>query len=139
MRVKTYEIEVRTRGTNHVINLTPKIRSCIAESGLRDGIACVILPGSTGAITTIEYEKGVISDLIKAIERMAPRDIPYEHDSAWGDGNGFSHVRSALIGTSFSFPFTGGIPVLGTWQQIVFIECDNRARSRKLVLQLIGK
>ena len=137
--VKHYEIVIQTRGTNHVIDLTPEISKRIAESQIKEGIGCVIIPGSTGAITTIEYEPGVVNDLIKAIERMAPQNIPYEHDRAWHDGNGFSHVRSALIGTSFSFPIKSGKPILGTWQQIVFIECDNRPRSRRLILTIVGE
>ncbi len=139
MAVKTFEIELKTKGTNHVIDITPYVKGCIERSNITDGIACIILPGSTGAITTIEYEPGVISDLIKAIERMAPQNIPYEHDKAWGDGNGFSHVRSALLGTSFTVPFVNKRLILGTWQQIVFIECDNRPRKRRLVVQVVGE
>ncbi len=139
MAVKTFEIELKTKGTNHVIDITPHVKECVEKSNLTDGIACIILPGSTGAITTIEYEPGVISDLIKAIERMAPQNIPYEHDKAWGDGNGFSHVRSALLGTSFTVPFVNKRLILGTWQQIVFIECDNRPRKRRLVVQVVGE
>ncbi len=138
MAVETYRIELETKGTNHVIDLTPKVREILKNSRIKSGIACLILPGSTGVVTTIEYESGVIQDLIDAMERAAPRNIPYRHDAAWGDGNGFSHVRSALFGSSFSFPFLDGKPVLGTWQQIVFVECDNRPRRRVLVLQLVG-
>ncbi|BAT71086.1 conserved hypothetical protein [Thermosulfidibacter takaii ABI70S6] len=137
--VRHYEINLKTKGTNHVIDITPHITEKVQHSGISNGIGCVIIPGSTGAITTIEYEPGVINDLIRAIERMAPRNIPYEHDKAWHDGNGFSHVRSALIGTSFSFPIQNGRPVLGTWQQIVFIECDNRPRNRRLILTVVGE
>ncbi|NPA15951.1 MAG: YjbQ family protein [Deferribacteres bacterium] len=139
MAVETFEIELKTKGTNHVIDITPQVKSCIERSKIKNGIACVILPGSTGAITTIEYEPGVVSDLIKAIERIAPQDIPYEHDKAWGDGNGFSHVRSALLGTSFTVPFVSKSLILGTWQQIVFIECDNRPRKRSLIVQVVGE
>ncbi len=133
------EIKLQTKGSNEIVNITDMVRAKIKEAGIRNGIGCVILPGSTGAITTIEYEPGVLKDLIKAIERIAPRDIPYEHDRTWMDGNGFSHVRSALLGTSFSFPIKDKTPVLGTWQQIVFIECDNRPRNRKLILTLVGE
>ncbi len=138
MAVETYSIELETRGTNHVIDLTPRIRDILRKARISSGVACIILPGSTGVVTTIEYEPGVVQDLVEAMERVAPRNIPYHHDAAWGDGNGFSHVRSALFGASFTFPFLEGKPVLGTWQQIVFVECDNRPRKRRLVLQLVG-
>lgn len=138
MAVETYSIELETRGTNHVIDITPRVKEILRKAKIPSGIACIILPGSTGVVTTIEYEPGVVQDLVEAMERVAPRNIPYHHDAAWGDGNGFSHVRSALFGASFSFPFLGGKPVLGTWQQIVFVECDNRPRKRRLVLQLVG-
>ena len=136
--METYSIELETRGTNHVIDLTPRIRDILRKARISSGVACIILPGSTGVVTTIEYEPGVVQDLVEAMERVAPRNIPYHHDAAWGDGNGFSHVRSALFGASFTFPFLEGKPVLGTWQQIVFVECDNRPRKRRLVLQLVG-
>lgn len=138
MAVETYSIELETRGTNHVIDITPRVKEILRKAKISSGIACIILPGSTGVVTTIEYEPGVVQDLVEAMEKVAPRNIPYHHDAAWGDGNGFSHVRSALFGASFSFPFLGGKPVLGTWQQIVFVECDNRPRKRRLVLQLVG-
>ncbi len=138
MAVETYPIELETRGTNEVIDLTPRVKEILRRAGISSGIACIILPGSTGVVTTIEYEPGVVQDLVKAMERVVPRNIHYHHDAAWGDGNGFSHVRSALFGASFSFPFLEGKPVLGTWQQIVFIECDNRPRKRRLILQLVG-
>jgi len=96
------------------------------------------LPGSTGSVTTIEYESGVLHDLKKALERIAPSDIPYRHDERWGDGNGFSHVRAALMKPSLTIPLVGGRPTLGTWQQIVFIDFDNRKRHRELVVQIIG-
>ncbi len=137
--VARYEIRISTRGSNDIIDITERVVERVRESGIKEGIGCIQLPGSTGAITTIEYEPGLINDLIKAIERLVPRNIPYEHDRAWGDGNGFSHVRSALLGTSFSFPIADGKPVLGTWQQIVFIECDNRPRNRRLILTLVGE
>ncbi len=138
MVVETHTLEIETRGTNHTIDLTPKIKEILSRSSILSGIACIILPGSTGVITTIEYEPGVIKDLAEAMEKVAPRNQPYHHDQAWGDGNGFSHVRSALFGASFSFPFVKGKPILGTWQQIVFVECDNRSRKRRLILQLVG-
>jgi len=138
MAVESYSIEIQTKGTNDVQDLTPMVCEILQKSKINSGIACLILPGSTGIVTTIEYEPGVIKDLIEAIKRAAPEDIFYHHDAAWGDKNGFSHVRSALFGASFSFPFNNKKPILGTWQQIVFVECDNRPRRRRLVLQLVG-
>ncbi len=138
MAVETHTIELSTKGSGHIVDLTPKVREILEHSRIESGIACLILPGSTGVVTTIEYESGVLRDLSEAMERLVPRDQPYHHDRAWGDGNGFSHVRSALFGASFSFPFTDRKPILGTWQQIVFVECDNRPRKRRLVLQLVG-
>ena len=139
MVIAKHTFDLKTSGCGEVIDITPRVREFIQTSGLNDGIGCVMLPGSTGVITTIEYEPGVIQDLLDAMEKTAPRGIPYAHDKAWGDGNGFSHVRSALYGASFSFPFAQGAPVLGTWQQIVFVECDNRPRTRRIVVHLVGE
>ena len=138
MSVERYVIEIQTEGTDHVTNLTPRVEKILEGAKISSGLACIILPGSTGVITTIEYEPGVVRDLVEAMERVAPRGVPYHHDAAWGDGNGFSHVRSALFGASFAFPFENRKPLLGTWQQIVFVECDNRSRRRRLILQLVG-
>ena len=99
----------------------------------------VFVPGSTAGITSIEYESGVIQDLADAIERLAPISIHYNHDARWGDGNGYAHVRAALIGASFTVPFRDNQLLLGTWQQIVLIDFDNKPRSRKIILQLIGE
>jgi secondary thiamine-phosphate synthase enzyme len=139
MPVVTEHIELSTRGDAELVDITEHIRSGIASSGLRDGIACVFAPGSTGGITTIEYEAGCITDLQRLFERIAPRAIEYEHHKRWGDGNGHSHVRAALLGASLSIPFVEGEPVLGTWQQVVFVDFDCRSRSRRLVLQLVGQ
>jgi secondary thiamine-phosphate synthase enzyme len=139
MAVAKHTFDLKTSGCGEVIDITPKVREFIQSSSLDHGIGCVILPGSTGVITTIEYEPGVIQDLLEAMEKTAPRGVPYAHDKAWGDGNGFSHVRSALYGASFSFPFAQGAPVLGTWQQIVFVDCDNRPRTRRIVVHLVGE
>lgn len=133
------KFEIKTSGESDVINITDSVRAELKKSKIKSGILCAFIGGSTGAITTIEYERGVINDLIGAIERMAPSDIPYEHDRAWGDGNGFSHVRSAILGTSLCVPVRGGELTLGTWQQIVFVECDNRARQRKVLVQIVGE
>ena len=133
------EFEITTRGESDVIGITGNVKVELKRSSITSGICCVFIGGSTGAITTIEYEHGAINDLIKAIEKMVPKNIVYEHDRAWGDGNGFSHVRSAILGTSFSVPVRKGELTLGTWQQIVFVECDNRPRKRRIAVQIVGE
>ncbi len=128
-----------TRGFTDIIDITPKINSVLERSGIRQGILTVFCKGSTGSISTIEYESGVVNDLRKAIERMVPSNIPYEHDKRWGDGNGFSHVRAALMKPSLSVPVMDGRLSLGTWQQIVFIDFDNRPRNREVIVQVVGE
>lgn len=139
MTVQTEHIELRTHGEADVTDITDQIRSAIATSGLRDGIACIFAPGSTGGLTTIEFEPGCIADLQGLFDRIAPRALEYEHQKRWGDGNGHSHVRAALLGPSLSVPFVEGEPTLGTWQQIIFVDFDNRSRSRRLVVQMVGE
>ena len=138
MAVSTHVIEFRTSGFADVHDITSRVQDVISKSGIREGIVCVSCPGSTGGITTIEFERGVVDDLQNALERMVPMDMNYDHDARWGDGNGFSHVRSALLGTSKGFPVRGGRIELGTWQQIVFIDFDNRPRSRRITVQIVG-
>jgi len=132
-------ISLQTKGFADIIDITSNVVSIIEGSKMKNGAVTVFCPGSTGAVTTIEYERGVLEDLKKAIERMAPSDIPYAHDRRWGDGNGFSHVRAALVGPSLTVPLTRGALALGTWQQIVFIDFDNRKRQRKIIVQLLGE
>jgi len=132
-------IPVRTRGFSDIIDLSGQVDSALGRSGIENGLVTVFCPGSTGAITTIEYESGVLKDLQTAIEKIAPSDIPYEHDRRWGDGNGFSHVRAALMKASLSIPVVKGKMTLGTWQQIVFIDFDNRKRERKIIVQIMGE
>jgi len=110
----------------------------VGHSRIIDGLVTVFCPGSTGSITTIEYESGVLRDLQKAIEKVAPSNIPYEHDRRWGDGNGFSHVRAALMKPGLTVPLVKGKLTLGTWQQIVFIDFDNRRRERNLFVHILG-
>jgi secondary thiamine-phosphate synthase enzyme len=119
-------------------DITPELEKMVSESRVRTGVLTVQLVGSTGAITTIEYESGALSDLRRALEALAPADADYAHNARWGDGNGFSHVRSALLKTSLSFPIVDGELALGTWQQVVAINLDNRARERELVAVLVG-
>ena len=136
--IVTKTIKLQTQGFNDMVNITPRVLSLLEDSPVADGLICVFCPGSTGSVTTIEYESGVLHDLKKALARIAPSDIPYRHDERWGDGNGFSHVRAALMKPSLTIPLVGGRPTLGTWQQIVFIDFDNRKRHRELVVQIIG-
>ncbi|VAX20100.1 Uncharacterized protein AF0741 (similar to YjbQ) [hydrothermal vent metagenome] len=130
---------VETLGFSDIIDITGHVSGAISESGLNSGAALVFVPGSTAGVTSIEYEPGAVSDLKAAIERMAPEGIHYDHDARWGDGNGFSHVRSALLGASFTVPFIDGSLALGTWQQIVLVDFDNKGRNRKVTVQLIGE
>ena len=139
MPVVTQHIELSTHGDAEVVDITGPVRNGIAKSGLRNGIGCVFVPGSTGGVTTIEYEPGCVKDLQGLFDRIAPEGQDYEHEKRWGDGNGHSHLRAALLGPSLSFPFSEGAPALGTWQQIVFVDFDNRARKRRIVLQLVGE
>ena len=120
-------------------DITAEVVRVVADSGLKEGIACVFCKGSTGAITTIEYEPGAVGDLKRAIEKIAPEDDHYDHNARWGDGNGFSHVRAALMKPSVTVPVSDGQMALGTWQQIVFIDFDNRPRSRELIVQVVGE
>ncbi len=136
--IVTKTIKLQTQGFSDMVNITPRVLSLLEDSPVADGLICVFCPGSTGSVTTIEYESGVLHDLKKALERIAPSDIPYRHDERWGDGNGFSHVRAALMKPSLTIPLVCGRPTLGTWQQIVFIDFDNRKRHRELVVQIIG-
>lgn len=131
-------IELSTKGFGDTQNITDAVSRIQEESGVQNGLVTVFCQGSTGTITTIEFEPGVIQDLKEALEKIAPSGIPYQHDKAWGDGNGFSHIRAALMKPSLTIPAVDGKMALGTWQQIVFIDFDNRPRKRKVVVQVIG-
>ena len=137
--VTTTSIHIQTRGDCDLIDITGEVAHRVRESGLKDGTVTVFVPGSTGGVTTIEYENGVLSDLQSMWQRIVPRDIPYRHDAAWGDGNGHAHVRAALLGPSLVIPFVSGRLTLGTWQQVVLADFDNRPRSRDIVLQIMGE
>ena len=138
MAVHTRRFAVPTELETDVIDITEKVQGEISATGLEAGIALVFVPGSTAAISTIEYESGVVEDLSDAVDRIAPRSIPYAHDAKWHDGNGHSHVRSALVGASFTVPFADGTLILGTWQQIVLLDFDVRPRKREIVVQIMG-
>ncbi|MEW6741518.1 MAG: secondary thiamine-phosphate synthase enzyme YjbQ [Planctomycetota bacterium] len=133
-------IHLDTEGFGQILDITVQVSSCVRQSAMRAGIATVFVPGATGAVTTLEYEPGLIDDMTKLFERLVPADASYEHNKRWGDGNGFSHVRASLLGPSLTVPFEDGRLLLGTWQQIVFIDFDNRPRrGRQLVVQMIGE
>jgi secondary thiamine-phosphate synthase enzyme len=134
----TDRLEVSTRGEAEVLDLTDRVASKVAEHGLREGQAFIFVPGSTASLTTVEYEPGLVRDLPEFFERIAPRDHPYHHEQTWHDGNGHSHVRASLLGPSLTVPVQEGQLLLGTWQQVVLIDFDNRPRRRKLVIQLSG-
>lgn len=127
-----------TTGTD-IHDLTDDIRQAVRKWGVEEGVAVVFTPGSTASVTTIEFESGVLNDLRAAIEKIAPRDIEYAHNARWGDGNGYSHVRSALLGPSAAIPVHDGDLVLGTWQQVVLLDFDNKARKRRVILQVHGE
>lgn len=129
---------IETKGFTDVLDITPQVERAVSASGVQSGIVLAFTPGSTAGLTTIEYEPGAVSDLKDAIARIAPEGIAYAHDARWGDGNGFSHVRAALLGPSLSLPVRGGALVTGTWQQIVLVDFDNRPRSRRVEVQVLG-
>ncbi len=139
MQVVSKIVSIRTKGEGDIIDLSEHISSAIKASGLRNGNITVFVAASTAAITTIEYEPGLLRDLPNALERIAPKGIEYEHEKAWHDGNGHSHVRASILGQSMTIPFMDGKAMLGTWQQVVLVELDIRARERKVVFQMIGE
>lgn len=139
MAVRTSSIEKQTAGFNDIQDITADISALVENSGLSDGVVTVFVAGSTGGVTTIEFEPGLVKDLPEAFEKIAPMEKGYHHDATWGDGNGFSHVRAALVGPSLAVPFSGGALTLGTWQQIVLLDFDNKARRRRIVIQIMGE
>jgi len=137
--VVTKKIALRTKGEGDLMDITPQVREGVLASGIKSGTVAIFIAGSTAAITTIEFESGLLSDFRNMWERTVPKNIPYEHDRRWGDGNGFSHVRASLLGPSLVVPFADRALALGTWQQIVIVDFDNRPRSREIVLQIMGE
>lgn len=131
-------IERATTGATEILDLTDEVSRFVADSGVQEGQILVFVPGSTAGVTTIEFEAGAVADLEAAIERLAPMGLDYAHDRRWGDGNGYSHVRAALLGPSLSIPIVDGRPLLGTWQQVVLCDFDNRPRRRRVLLQILG-
>jgi secondary thiamine-phosphate synthase enzyme len=138
MVVETRELRFPTTARTDVIDITPQVTDLLEETSVREGFCLLFVPGSTGALTTIEYESGAVEDLVRAVDRMAPEGTTYAHDARWGDGNGYSHVRAALIGPSLHIPVAGGMLALGRWQQIVLLDFDNRPRERRVLVQFQG-
>ncbi len=138
MDIRTHTITLETEGFNDIQDLTPQVAALIGGEGLVDGSVLLFVPGATGGLTTIEFESGAVSDLKQAIERLAPQGIGYAHDARWGDGNGFAHVRAALLQPDLEVPVAAGRLTLGTWQQIVLLDFDNHPRQRSIVCQLRG-
>ncbi|MFC1669631.1 secondary thiamine-phosphate synthase enzyme YjbQ [Spirochaetota bacterium] len=137
MPVKTDQITVSSKGKKDVIDITGEIRSLIGKNTIDDGIVVVFVPGSTGAITTIEYEPGLKKDIDIFLDKIAPYNAKYHHHDTWNDDNGSSHIQASLIGPSLTVPIVNGDLALGTWQQVVLIDCDTRARKRNIVVQFV--
>jgi len=136
--VVTKTISLSTKGECDIVDITPQIEQQVTEAGINNGVITIFVAGSTAGITTIEFESGLLSDFQSMWERNVPRNIPYKHDRRWGDGNGYSHVRASLLGASLAVPFNNKKLALGTWQQIVLVDFDNRPRSRQVILQIMG-
>jgi len=138
MSVASESIRVSTNGHCDVVDITDQVKAIVNRSGLASGIVTVFVVGSTAGITTIEYEPGLVHDIKEAFERIAPQSANYQHHERWGDDNGHAHIRSSLLGTSITVPFTGKSLALGTWQQVVLIDFDTRKRQRDVIVLLIG-
>jgi secondary thiamine-phosphate synthase enzyme len=138
MEIVTDSVRVSTRGDSEILDVTGPVQDKLTAHGFREGHALVFVSGSTAGLTTIEYEPGLLQDVPDAFERIAPRDMRYAHEETWHDGNGHSHVRASLLGPSLTVPFRDGRLLLGTWQQIVLIDFDNRPRQREVLVQLFG-
>ncbi|MGP8124846.1 MAG: secondary thiamine-phosphate synthase enzyme YjbQ [Nitrososphaerales archaeon] len=139
MAVVTKHVQIVSGGENDVIDLTQEVQRCVSETKLTKGVVILFVSGSTGAVTTMEYEPGLVKDFPAMLERAAPKSHAYEHQKTWHDNNGHSHVKASLVGPSLAVPFVDGKLTLGTWQQVVFVELDVRPRTRKIVLQIVGE
>ena len=137
--VVTKKISLETKGHCDIIDITPQVGQQVAETDINNGTATLFVVGSTAGISTIEFESGALADFQSMWERNIPQNIPYNHDRRWGDGNGYSHVRASLLGASLVIPFNDKKLTLGTWQQIVLVDFDNRPRSRQIILQIMGE
>ncbi len=137
--IYTGTIRLSTKGHTDMHDITPQVRDIVRQSGVRDGIVTVFCPSSTSGVTTIEFESGALADLKRLFDEIAPEDRDYQHNLRWGDGNGYAHVRAALLGPSLTVPLREGRLLLGTWQQITFIDFDNRPRRREIIVQVVGE
>lgn len=138
MEIETHNFSLKTKGKTDILDITNFVQSIINSSGFIEGSALIFTGGSTAGITTIEYEPGLLDDYPKFFEKIIPSNIKYKHDETWHDGNGHSHIRAALQGASFTVPFVNGNLLLGTWQQIILIDFDNRPRNRNIIVQIMG-
>jgi secondary thiamine-phosphate synthase enzyme len=139
IKIYTKKFSRKTSGFCDIIDITAKVREHIEKEKIKEGLVTVFVSGSTAALTTIEFESGLVQDLKEVVEKLIPSDRRYHHDDRWGDDNGFSHLRAALFGPSLAIPIENGRPVLGTWQQIVLLDFDNRPRTREIMVQLMGE
>ncbi len=139
MEIKTAAFDLVSKGFNDIVDITPKVQEILTDSDFNEGSILVFVPGSTAGITTIEYEPGLLRDYPEFMEKLVPSGKSYNHDEAWHDGNGYAHIRASLQGASLTIPFIGGELLLGTWQQIIFVDFDNKARNRKIIVQITGK
>lgn len=139
MKVDTKKLVEKTEGTCDVVNITAKVQEQIQREKIQRGLATLFVSGSTAALTTIEYEPGLVTDLKELLEKFIPSNKRYHHDDRWGDDNGFSHLRASLFGPSLQIPIEDGRLLLGTWQQIVLLDFDNRPRTREVVIQIVGE
>ncbi len=139
MSVITKKIKLSTKGDTDIVNITDRVSGIVSKTGLENGLVTVFVPGSTGSLTTIEYEPGLVQDLKIFFERIAAKSDTYQHNLRWHDGNGYAHVRASFLGPSISIPFVSCELQLGTWQQIIFIDFDNRPRDRELIVQVMGE
>lgn len=139
MSVSYDEINIKTNGEADIVDITSDLQKIVNKSNIKNGIVCIFVPGSTGTITTIEYEPGLMKDLPRALEKIAPKNEYYNHHETWHDDNGHSHVRASLMGPSITIPVKNGKILHGTWQQIVFVELDTSPRNRNIVIQIVGE
>ena len=139
MGVYCDEINIETNGETDIVDITSKVQKVITISKIKNGIVCIFVPGSTGTITTIEYEPGLMKDLPRALEKIAPKNIHYDHHETWHDDNGRSHVKASIMGPSSTFPIKNAKLIHGTWQQLVFIELDTRPRNRNIIVNVVGE
>jgi len=139
LKIASFSFTVSTQGFSDIVDITGQVQKVIDENNFKEGNALVFVPGATAGITTIEHEAGLLKDYPEFWEKLVPSNRRYNHDDTWHDGNGFSHIRAALQGASFTVPFANGKLLLGTWQQIILLDFDNRQRNRKVIIQIIGE